>query len=274
MMIKNIRCSYGKLSNGFTTIRDNNKFKTGILNKYNELIVDCLYDEIFSYDEVFIVRSGKFTKKDVFKLLNINGEPVIDIEFQCILKYSYGLAAFKISNKWGFIDKKGKVIVEPIYQDAQTFEHGYASVKINGCWGAINTDGDMVVEPIYQHPLFFNYHSFNDLSIARSAACLNDKWGYINVNGEPIIDFKYDRNIYFRRNGLNKPYAIVNVGDKYGVINTKGDYIIEPLYDRINYHRCNSRYIKYNKDYFLAKDKEQYVCISTEGQFLVNLEKI
>lgn len=56
----------------------------------------------------------------------------------------------KKDNKYGFVDKDGKVIVDYIYDDAtEQNTYGYAAVKKNGKWGSINQKGSIIQEPTY-----------------------------------------------------------------------------------------------------------------------------
>jgi len=56
----------------------------------------------------------------------------------------------KQDNKYGFVDKDGKVIVDYIYDDAtEQNAYGYAAVKKDGKWGSINQKGSIVQEPSY-----------------------------------------------------------------------------------------------------------------------------
>ena len=56
----------------------------------------------------------------------------------------------KQDNKYGFVDKDGKVVVDYIYDDAtEQNAYGYAAVKKDGKWGSINQKGSIVQEPTY-----------------------------------------------------------------------------------------------------------------------------
>ena len=56
----------------------------------------------------------------------------------------------KQNDKYGYVDKNGKVIVDYQYDDAtEQNEYGYAAVQKNGKWGAINEKGEEIVAPQY-----------------------------------------------------------------------------------------------------------------------------
>ena len=48
------------------------------------------------------------------------------------------------------MDNKGNVVVEYIYDDAQELnKYGYAAVKKDNKWGAIDKEGKVIIEPTY-----------------------------------------------------------------------------------------------------------------------------
>ena len=58
-----------------------------------------------------------------------------------------GLAAIELNDKWGYIDKTGKMVIEPKYYYAGVFVHGLADVDLNATTRyCINTKGEIVKE--------------------------------------------------------------------------------------------------------------------------------
>lgn len=55
-------------------------------------------------------------------------------------------AAFKLGDKWGYVDEKGNVIIEAIYEEARSFSNGLAGVCENGLWNFINAKGETVID--------------------------------------------------------------------------------------------------------------------------------
>ena len=58
-----------------------------------------------------------------------------------------GLSRWKFGNKYGFIDRSGKVVVEPRFDLTFHFSEGLAAVQIGGKWGYIDKTGKMVIKP-------------------------------------------------------------------------------------------------------------------------------
>ena len=44
--------------------------------------------------------------------------------------FTEGLARVKVGQKWGYIDKTGKVVIEPIFEKVRDFRNGLSPVKI------------------------------------------------------------------------------------------------------------------------------------------------
>jgi glucan-binding YG repeat protein len=105
-----------------------------------------------------------------------------------------GLAAVKFDNdKWGYVDKTGKVVINPQFDLASSFEEGLAAVNTGYAMGNAN------------YPR------------------LNGKWGYLDKTGKYAINPQFEEGMPFQ-DGL----AAVKVGGKWGYVNKTGRYIWNP----------------------------------------------
>jgi hypothetical protein len=52
--------------------------------------------------------------------------------YEGIKPFSEGLAAMKIRNKWGFINRDERIIIQPAYEEVTPFKKGYSFIKQNG----------------------------------------------------------------------------------------------------------------------------------------------
>ena len=59
-----------------------------------------------------------------------NGKVVIEPQFDYAYPFSEGLAHVNKDAKYGFIDKSGKVVIEPQFDEAGAFSEGFARVAI------------------------------------------------------------------------------------------------------------------------------------------------
>jgi hypothetical protein len=113
-----------KFKNGYAKIESNNKF--GFINNKNEQICECKYDSVYNFSDGYaVVVDGN--KAGV---INSKGEEITDI---CYDNYHYkfvnDVMVMKKYNKFGVIDKTGKVIIPFDYDVISDFnnELAYAS---------------------------------------------------------------------------------------------------------------------------------------------------
>lgn len=139
-----------------------------------------------------------------------------------IKEFHEGLAAIKSkkSEKWGFINKKGKLVISFLYDWVKPFQEGFAPVLSNGHWGVINKKGEEIIAHIYEDISLFT----NNLALVK----FNTYMGVINTKGELITPLKYRKILPF-----NRGYAYVQVNNHWGMINDIGDEIVPPEYDGI-----------------------------------------
>lgn len=155
--------------------------------------------------------------------INKNGDWAISAynlkQYSSLSSFSEGLARIELSDKCGFINKKGELVIDAKFEEASAFSDGLAIYSMNDdSYGFINTKGNIVIAAQYEDAAPF----FED---GLAPVCRNDKWGYINKKGEQKINFFYEDAWPFCEG-----VAMVKVGGKYGFINTKGDFVINPAY--------------------------------------------
>ena len=147
-------------------------------------------------------------------------EWVVEPKFENYGNFSEGLAAVKINDKWGYIDKTGKIVIEPKFQLARDFNEGIAVVSTNGRYGTIDKKGEFIITPRFNYVLNF----CQGLATVK----VNSKYGVINKTGKVVIQPIFDDTFSF-----NEGLAAVKVNGKYGIINTKGEFTITPKFNYI-----------------------------------------
>ena len=102
--------------------------------------------------------------------------------------FSEGLIAVRgKNNRWGFIDKKGKLQIPLRWMDARSFHEGYAAVKgLNGRYGFVDYRGNLICK--------LKWASVGDFHEGMAYVYDDnlDKFGFINNRGELQIPCKFD----------------------------------------------------------------------------------
>jgi hypothetical protein len=147
-------------------------------------------------------------------------------------KFSEGLAAVKLGDKWGYIDRRGRVVVSPRFDSANNFSEGLAVVEVNKKKGFIDRRGCWVIPPRFALADRFSEglasvnvgyrYGMNDEDPNRR----DGKWGYVDRSGRFRVPAKYDWAGTFSE-GL----AVVRSGGAHGFIDRTGAVRIELKYE-------------------------------------------
>ena len=169
------------------------KGKYGIVDRNLVLKIPVALDDIdpeykFSGQGMERVKYG-----DKYGFINVfTGEMVTPFEFSDTRKPTAGFFWVKKNNKWGCIDKTGKVRIPFLYDEASGFtSEDRSAVAINGKFGHIDKTGKIRTPLKYQFASYFN----NGTSMVR----INDKYGYIDVKNRFIGKSDYDTALPFDR---------------------------------------------------------------------------
>jgi hypothetical protein len=135
----------------------------------------------------------------------------IPAQFDNAYDFFDGLAAVRMNNKWGYIDKSGNQIIPFQFSGAGSFESGLAAVKIKDKWGYINQQGVMVIAASFDEAEIF--------AEGLGRIKVGSKWGFIDKQGTMKIDPTFDEATNF-----NKGTAWVQIGQKAGYIDETGKF--------------------------------------------------
>jgi len=73
-------------------------------------------------------------------------------KFDLFYDNDYGrLKRVVVNNKYGYIDKEGKIVIKPQFDWAEDFSHKWARVIINNKYGLIDNKGRFVVYPQFDY---------------------------------------------------------------------------------------------------------------------------
>lgn len=121
--------------------------KCGFINRNNEIIIPFEYDETYPFfDGIALVK-----KENIYKGIDKNNNIKLKVgaEKNKFPFFSNNLSIFEENNKYGYINKKGKVVIPAIYEYAYPFVNGMAYVELNGKSGFINKKGKEIIPVKY-----------------------------------------------------------------------------------------------------------------------------
>lgn len=175
---KILNTSYDDIKFSFTDtyiIKQNDKY--GIAKKNDEIILSPKYKNMNYIKTADIIEASedgitsnlinnnlevKLTgivteiniSKGYIKVRQNNEEKYYNFRFEekqeRDINSTHTLLLDKKNNKYGYLDKNGKVVVDYKYDDAkEQNEYGYCAVQKDGKWGAINEGGEEIVSPQY-----------------------------------------------------------------------------------------------------------------------------
>ncbi|NJL89030.1 MAG: WG repeat-containing protein [Coleofasciculaceae cyanobacterium SM2_1_6] len=140
------------------------------------------------------------------------GRMVIRPRFQEAKYFSEGLASVKVNDRWGYIDRKGNMVIPADFQEASEFSEGLAAVKLAGSWGYIDKAGKFVVQPQYQDAGTFHE--------GLASVQIDSLWGYIDPSGLTVISPKFNNTW-----GFSQGIAQVKLGNRNAYIDREGNFI-------------------------------------------------
>ena len=138
--------------------------------------------------------------------------------------FSEGLAAVRIGNKFGYLDRAGNIRIRPQFDEAHKFSGGRARVKHNGMNGYIDKTGYMVIRPQYKYA-----HEFSEgLAAVEHKKGLGGypQWGFVDTSGRMVIRPQYDHVRDF-----TEGIALVSTRERgLGYIDRSGRYVWGPFH--------------------------------------------
>jgi hypothetical protein len=160
------------------------KQKVGFIDKTGKEVIPLTYDRATAFhDGLSMVERGTTTS-----FIDTNGNEVFSLKDRFLVlptdHFSEGLCPITVSSdKFGFIDKTGKVVIPLKYDLVDLFSEGLAKVTLNNKDGFIDQSGKELIPLKYDRVEWF--------SEGLAGVELNGKWGFIDKSGKEVIALKY-----------------------------------------------------------------------------------
>ncbi len=167
--------------------------KTTFLNLKGE---ECCgwYDEVSGfYDGYSWVRVG-----EKYGIIDRKGKIILPIEYDnsgtrsMEYLYSEGLFMVEKDGKFGFVDTRGKVVIPLVYQSAQQCTEGLIPVQRDGMWGYIDKTGKVFIDFVFEIASHFVW--------GRAEVAYNGEIYKINPDGDCVKNCKtYPKGLGMRQ---------------------------------------------------------------------------
>lgn len=284
----------------------------------NKFLVEPSYSKLDVFSEGLSIVQRKvgsgYSYDYYYGAIDKTGKLAITDTFSFLGNCRDGLLNFKQNNKYGYLDKQGKVVIPAMYQNAATFANGLAPVQLAeyGKYGYINTTNKMVIEPKYVFADGF-YEGYATVYAERKFYNMSggnantNKIGLIDTWGNEVIQPVYESVSLKKRGGLfvvskdgkeglvdstgkillpadNKDIGefydgiakVEKTSGMYGVINTKGKFLLPADYTEISFLYSNEGFYARKDGKYAVYNKDMKVIIpaDTAKRVLVNKKSI
>lgn len=152
-------------TNGIAVVKENGKWH--MINAEGKAVNNTEYDEVKLYDNGEYLYDGLMLASinGKYALYTQDGEKKYDIPGENADKYFGQPIAFQDENgKWGFVDK-GNIVISPQYDEAKSFSSNVAAVRIGDTWGYINRNGKLVIDCQFVDAGYFTSEGISFVSL-------------------------------------------------------------------------------------------------------------
>ncbi len=194
----------------YYTFNENNK--VGVINQDGKQIIPAIYNDIVICEQNFICDLNGKTG-----VINNKHKNIIPFEFENI-EYKKVFLVEK-NEKYGIIDKKGRVIIVPIIYDYISIcSDGYIAAK-DKKYGLLDNKGKVVIDFLYED-LGYDNVAYSENRIVFKQ---NNNYGYLDEKGKIVIPATFKRAQPFKNER-----AVIYTNEYAGTIDINGSFVIQP----------------------------------------------
>lgn len=202
----------------------------GFADLSGKIVIDAKYKKIIGFSEDGFAAFYDAKEKQ-FGFINVNGEnlstEVKDFKLIEVLGFGMkgfndGMAPVKVDDKWGFLNREGKLAIPAKYEKVTIFKSGFASVQRDGKFFVVDKSG---AEFQVDVPGIADLNDFSEMLASFKTAA--DLVGFVDGAGKVVIEAKFKAAGDFY-GGL--AWAR-HTNDKVGFINQQGEWVLEPQFE-------------------------------------------
>lgn len=223
------------------------------------LVLVCIFQSCSNSNSDMNIELIPVATEEKFGYIDREGKIIINPQFAQALPFSDGKALIEtIGDKdaFGYIDETGKIAINAQFKNATSFSEGIAwTVKESGAPEAIDVNGKVLFKIINAEKVF-NY------SEGMACYCIKDKeekklYGYLDKEGNTVIQPQF-----YKAGRFVEGMAIVkNKEGQYGYINKDGKIEINYQFDEAE---------EFENKFAVVKSGDNYGVIGLDGKFVVN----
>ena len=253
--------------NGYAKVC-NETGRAGLIDVYGNVIIPCIWDEIFYYGGEFATGSDESGHNMKTYDLRFNGKIVPDINYfadgagsNCFVN-GYMRVASK-NGLYGYLrENDSEYNVEFKYTGITDFNDGFAIVYQNDKQYIIDTNFTELFESNENYEICGSFHE--GLASVRNKK--TDKYGFIDLKGILVIPCIYNRTGEYFSDGLCSVYDETH--EKVGFINKKGEIVIPITFDAMDGNIGWGHYFKdgYIDVWMHINNKEYGTLIGKDGK--------
>lgn len=196
--------------------------KPAYINKEGKVVINASqFSESYTFSDGLALVSQVVKDEEKYGFIDKDGKVAITPQFEGAGPFYDGMAMIRMDKKYGFINKEGKIVITPQFESAREFSEGLCPVQQGELWGFVDEAGKFVINPQYKWT-----HGFNKAGLCPVKATTNDKWGFIDKKGKMVIEPQFESVTNFYDD-----VAVVGLNEKYGVIGKEGKYLVNPTYE-------------------------------------------
>lgn len=171
-------------SEGFRGIKRNGRY--GFIDEKGRLRIANRYEGIgqFHHGLAAVKILGKWGFVDK------NDKIAVNPSFEEVSEFFNGLAIAK-KQKYGFIDREGRIILETRYDSIYKIGTGNFIITLNNLKGLSNQEGRVLIEPRFEY--------VQDLGNGFVIVARDGKYGLLTLNGLSTIPMIYDYLVYLKQ---------------------------------------------------------------------------
>jgi hypothetical protein len=192
------------------------------IDKSGKFISDTEFDDVLDFRDG--LAAFRVFKK--YGLKDAKGRVVLPARYvQLDERFCNGMARVRSKGRWGFIDESGKITVRPAFDRVSDFGPGPAAVRVARKWGHVDRNGHVIVQPQYIDAMSFSEQRAA-VDVSHIYKREDSRWGYIDLTGKLVSE-----PIFEEARPFSESLAAVKVNGKYGYIDKSGKMVIKPRFD-------------------------------------------